>query len=429
MIVFSKKFAALLCVVAMLVSALSSCGMPLDEALDNAKESKGDTSSVGEVQDGSNEESSAESSEESEGSYDLSTDLERFYELYELLSEHYMGDMDPEEMMLNALYVYVESLGDPYTQYMTADYSNSFIDGNYGKKVGIGVRIYMTEDAEGIIVYYVFEDAPAHKAGILKGDIITAVDGVPVTFETYNESVNRVSGEEGTTVTLTVLRNGKTMTIPVVRGSFVVSSVEYRTLESNPEIGYVRIDGLATDTDKAFKEAVLALKDLGVKKYIFDVREDSGGYLSTIISLLDMLLPEGPIVRRNFADGREIVDSSDADRIINAPMAVLINGNTASAAELFAAALKDYKLATLVGETTFGKGVVQTLFPLKNGDTVKITTSTYSPPYSDNFNGVGVSPDVEVSLPEGKLYYMVSEEEDTQLHAAIKALEELGAQD
>lgn len=363
------------------------------------------------------------------GNAELSDDYNRLLELYTLISQNYMGEMDHDTMMQTALQAYVASLGDPYSSYMTKSQQEAFIDGDYGNKVGIGIRIYMLEDSCGLNVYYVFANSSAEVAGLKKGDVITAVDGVAVTYENYTESVNRVAGEEGTTVNLTVLRGDESFELSVTRCSFVVKSVEYRMLEGSEDIGYVRIDSLASDTVAAFKEAVEALKELGAAKYIFDVRDDSGGYLSTITEILDLLLPEGPIVHYNSSDGSSYTEYSDAATILNAPMAVLINGNTASAAELFAAALQDYKLATLVGETTYGKGVMQTLYTLSNGDTLKLTTSEYSPPYSENYNGVGVKPDVEVSLPEGKIYYMYSDEDDPQIQAAVEALESLGMQD
>ena len=278
-------------------------------------------------------------------------------------------------------------------------------------------------------VYQVLEGSPAKKHGVMVGDIIIGVDGTEVTDENYNAMVDSVSGEEGTTVNLKVLRGEKTLELSVVRGSFIASSIDYKMLESAENVGYVRILSLASDTADSFRDAVKALEKQGAESYIFDVRNNSGGYLSSIIDVLDMLLPKGPIVRYNDASGKETADYSDAATIIKAPMAVLINGASASAAELFSAALKDYKLAVLVGETTFGKGVMQTLFTLPNGDTLKLTTSTYSPPFSENYNGIGVIPDIEVSLPEDKQYYMLSEKEDSQLQAAISALEVKEKQD
>lgn len=347
---------------------------------------------------------------------------ERFQEIYALLKQHYVGEMDEETMLRNALIVYAASVGDPYTEYLPKEAVNQYIDGAYGNQSGIGVRVYQSENPVGILIQYVFPDSPADKAGVKKGDIVTAVDDFVLTAENYNDAVNKVSGEEGSTVTLTVLRGEQTLTLPVVRGSYTINSVEYTMLKTASGIGYIRIDGVASNTAEEFKSAIEALKAQGAEKYVFDVRDDGGGYLDTITKILDMLLPEGPIVRWTLADGTEKANNSDSNKILDAPIAVLINGNTASAAELFAAALKDYELATLVGETTYGKGVMQTIFPLKNGDALKITTAYYNPPFSDNYNGVGVKPDIEVALPEGEAYFSVSEEEDLQLQAAIKAL-------
>ncbi len=353
-------------------------------------------------------------------------EMARFEEVYGLVKDEYIGDIDREEMVLNALRGYAAGVGDIYTAYMTAEELAGFVDGDYGDKAGVGIRVYMDEESEGINVFYVFPDAPADKAGMKPGDVIVKVDDLEVTFENYQTSVDMVAGKVGTTVTLTVDRDGELIVMPIVRGNFTVSSVEYRMIEGN--IGYVRIDGLASDTAKAFKSAVEDLDQKGAESYVFDVREDSGGYLSSIVEVLDMLLPEGPIVRWELNDGTVKQEDSDKEQLIKAPFAVLINGNTASAAELFAAALKDYDLAVLVGETTYGKGVMQTLYTLKNGDCLKVTTSKYLPPFSENYNGVGVVPDIEVSLPDDKLYFMVSEEEDVQLQAAIKALNEIKTQ-
>ncbi len=361
--------------------------------------------------------------------YDIDADLALFNELCSLIEQKYMGEFSPEEAMNMALQGFVASLKDPYSVYMTNDQADTFIDGNFGKKVGIGVRIYPDEETKGMYVYQVIASSPAEEYGVLTGDIIIGVDGNTVTEENYNAMVDMVSGVEGTIVNLTVKRQDTTLELAVVRGSFVASSVEYKMLETAESTGYIRILSLASDTAQEFKKAVQALEAQGAEKYIFDVRNNTGGYLSTIIDVLDMLLPEGPIVRYNDTSGKETSDNSDAATIIEAPMAVLMNGRSASAAELFSAALKDYELAVLVGETTFGKGVMQTLFTLSNGDTLKLTTSTYSPPFSDNYNGIGVIPDIEVFLPEDKEYYMLSEAEDTQLQAAISALEEGEQQD
>ncbi len=349
---------------------------------------------------------------------------ERFSEVYDLLEKQYVGDLDEESQLTEALKAYVKALGDPYTEYLEMSEAEEFIDGSYGQKYGIGVRVFESTDPPGIYVKYAYPGAPAEKAGILSGDVIVSVDGVSVTHENYEKSVDAVAGEEGTTVKLSVKRGEETKEFSVVRGSFNASPIEYRLLNCEGDIAYLRIDGVSSNSSAEFKAALEALKALGAKAYVFDVRDDGGGYLDEVTSMLDLLLPEGPIVHYTHkGEEDERVVMSDADVLIDAPMAVLINKNTASAAELFAAALRDYKLAVLVGKTTYGKGVIQTLYELKNGDVLKITTGRYDPPYGENYQGVGVNPDVEVSLPSGESFYLLKESEDTQLQAAISELQ------
>lgn len=361
-----------------------------------------------------------------QASTDGDTAAARLEEVYRLLKSQYMGELDDEAMITEALKAYVEAVGDPYTQYMEKVEADTFIDGQYGNQSGIGVRVFRSDDPVGIYVKYVFPNSPANEAGILQDDIIIAVGNTVITADNYSDTVNMIAGEAGTSVTLTIKRGEETKLITAVRGSFTVSPIEYKLLtDTERKIAYIRIDGVASDSAEALREAIEELKAQNAEAYIFDVRDDGGGYLSEVVSMLDMLLPEGPIVRyTHTGEEKERVDVSDAEVIVEAPMAVLINGYTASAAELFAAALSDYKIATLVGEITYGKGVIQTIYKLENGDSVKITTGKYSPPYSDNFHGVGVKPDVEVSLPEGTSYNGYADKDDAQLMAAVALLEE-----
>ncbi len=348
---------------------------------------------------------------------------QRFNEVYAYLNAFYDGEIDTEKMTDEALKAYVTALGDPYTQYMEKAEVETFIDGNYGEKAGIGVQIFESNEPQGIYIRYVFPGSPAEKAGVKANDIILTVNNTVVTHENYLQAIDMVSGKEGTTVTLTIQRGNEVEVIPVVRGNYTVSPIEYRFLDGEDGIAYIRINGVSSSSAKQFKTAVKALKDKGAKAYIFDVRDDGGGYLNEVTDMLDLLLPEGPIVRYTHkGEEKERVINSDAEMLIDAPMAVLINENTASAAELFAAALKDYKKATLIGNTTFGKGVIQTLYKLGNGDYIKITTGKYDPPYSENYNGIGVKPDTVVSLPDGLPYHQFSEKDDAQLQAAVKLL-------
>lgn len=354
----------------------------------------------------------------------------RFDEVYKHLDRFYMGEYDNDEMITTALKAYVAAVGDPYTEYMEQSYAEGFIDGNYGSKSGIGVRIFQSLQPCGIYVKHVIAGSPAEKAGMLADDIIVAVNNTAVTDNNYTEAIDMISGEKGTTVTLSIQRGDKVKILQVVRGDYTASPIDYKLMNGEEGIAYVRIHGFSKDCSKALKAAIEKLKEDGARAYIFDVRDDGGGYLDEVISMLDMLLPEGPIVRYSYTgDKGQNVTTSDASVIVKAPMAVLMNGNTASAAELFSAALKDYKLATLIGEKSYGKGVIQTVYRLNNGDSIKITTGEYSPPYSDNFHGVGIMPDVEVSLPDGKRYDQLSDKEDTQLQAAVSALKNKLLQD
>ena len=354
----------------------------------------------------------------------------RLAEVDSLLDSFYYEDsMDTEKMEDEAIAAYVYGIGDPYTEYMKQSRADDFINGMYGNKSGIGIIVFLSENPEGIYIKHVFDGSPAEKAGLEANDIIVAVNGSAVTEEKYQDSVDMIAGDENTVVNLTVLREGDTKNFAVTRGKYVVNPIQYRMLENTDGIAYIRIDGVSTDSANQLEKAVTALKERGAKAYVFDVRNDGGGYLDEVTDMLDMLLPEGPIVRCTHKGEEESVTMSDADMIVQAPMAVLINEYTASAAELFAAALKDYKLAVLVGNTTFGKGVVQTMYRLQNGDSIKITTGKYFPPYSDNFHGVGVKPDIEVLLPDGKSCFQLSDSEDTQLQAAIDALLKSGGSD
>lgn len=349
---------------------------------------------------------------------------ERFgilFEIDEVVREHYVGEINDENLLYGAIQGYTFASGDRYMQYMSAEESKQFIDGNYGSKKGIGVRVSINLVEDTIYVYQVFKDSPAEKAGVLVGDYITSVDGTSIEELGAENAIAAVSGESGTAVKITVLRDGQELVLEIIRGDYEIKSVEYEMLDG--KVAYFKIAGLASSTPEEFKAAVEDSKADGAEKYIFDVRNNSGGYLNSVCYVLDMLLPEGPIIRWMDKDGKEGGIKSDADFILDAPMAVIVNGSTASAGELFAAALKDYKKAVIVGETTFGKGSMQSFYTLSDGSVIKLTRSYYYPPFSDGYNGVGVVPDIEKAFEEGVDRFKVPMEEDVQLQAAIEALE------
>jgi carboxyl-terminal processing protease len=275
-----------------------------------------------------------------------------------------------------------------------------------------------------IEVVAVMPGSPAEAGGMLAGDYIYKVEGEFISALGYGESVNRIKGEKGTTVNLTVLRDGSELELSFMRQEVRTQSVKYRM--AAPDIGYIRITQFNKETPDGFLAAVNELESEGALKYIFDVRFNPGGDLEGVTKTLDLLLPEGPIIRYTYKNGAEEIISSDEGEII-APMAVLMNESTASAAELFCAALKDYEKAVLIGAKTFGKGTMQGIYPLSDRVTAfKISNAVYSPPFGECYDGIGIYPHIEAGLPEDllktKRFENITDEEDTQLAVAIKAL-------
>ena len=360
--------------------------------------------------------------------YGLFSDLKKFIQVAGLYDEEYLYDVDYDTLDEALTRMYILSSGDKYASYYTAEEWAASTSSSAGNSVGIGV--YVVQSASGDIeVTHVMSDSPALKAGIMIGDIITAVDGHKVSEVGYTEAVNYVRGEVGTTVSIEILRDGSVKTIEVTRGTYTTETVISEVIEENgKKYGYVRIIEFMQITVSQFKNAVKALIDDGVDGFVFDVRDNPGGELAAICEILDFLLPEGPIAHIIGADGEERqVYTSNASEI-DLPMTVLVNGNTASAAELFTSALRDYDKAEIVGTLTYGKGCGQEGFYLTDGSVVFITSFFYNPPFSDNYDGIGITPDIEVELPEelqNQNLFLIDHEEDTQLAAALGALKAL----
>lgn len=351
------------------------------------------------------------------------------YKLAELdakVREYYIGNIDNQKVADSVAEGYVKGLGDKYWEYMTADVYTEYIRSNQGRMVGIGVEVLYGDYKGGIIeVTYINPGSPAETGGMLEGDYIYKVGEDLVSSLGYIGAINKVKGEKGTDVILTVLRgedHSQEVQLTFTRDEVKINTVKYRIIKD--DIGYIKIKEFNQETPNEFKAAVTELESLGAVKYIFDVRNNPGGDLEGITQTLNYLLPEGPIIRIEYKDKHEEVISSDANEM-TAPMAVLINENTASAAELFCSALKDYEKAALIGVKTYGKGTMQTITPLSDKSAIKISTAKYNPPFSDNYDGIGVTPHIEVKLPDElkeKSLDKLTEEEDIQLQAAINAL-------
>ena len=339
----------------------------------------------------------------------------------------YVGEIDEERLSYYLMQGYITGIGDKYGEYYTADDLQAFMDQANGKMYGIGVSAIYSPEYDAIEILSVTEDSPADKAGLLVGDMIISVEGERVSRETYYESINKIKGDKGTQVSLTILRNGAQFDVTAIRDEIKITTVSYHKYALDESIGVVRISEFNEGTTEQFKAALEALKGEGVKSIVFDMRNNPGGTLDSVIAMLDYLLPEGDLCYVYGPDGKKNATyKSDANQFDpEIKMAVLINENTASAAELFTAALRDYNRATVVGVTSFGKGSMQTTYQLPNGEGIKLSTNTYNPPCDVNYNGTGITPSVVVELDEAlkdKSFYKITDQEDNQLLEACRSL-------
>ncbi len=343
-------------------------------------------------------------------------------EAYEIFGDEYIYDIDIEKLVDDMLHAF--NAQDKYSAYYTLEEYLQMMAGSRGSAKGIGVYVSGTENS--ITVTYVMPGAPAETAGIKAGDEIIAVNGILVKDVGYNAAVNMVSGENDTQVTLKILRGGQEMEIGVIRGDYTPYTVIHSVMEKKGEkIGYIKIIQFDSITVSQFESAVEDLKVKGCGKFIFDLRGNPGGELNAVVAMLDYLLPKGPIVHILDAD-KEVTEVYESDENeVTGEMIVLTDGNTASAGELFTAALRDYEKATLIGTKTYGKGCGQSFHPLSNGGLITVTSFFYNPPFGENYDGVGIYPDIEVELPDeykNKNTLIIPKESDTQLSAALSEL-------
>lgn len=350
------------------------------------------------------------------GKYEKLMDVENYY------SELYIGELDEKEITDNVLRGYIYGTGDKYAYYLSVEeYAENMADDS-AEYEGIGVRVMWSENT--IEVINVMPDSPALEAGILPGDYIIAVEGDYVSEIGYNEAVDRMLGESGTEVSFTVLRNGEAMEFSVVRSKIKEISVISRICESDPTVGIIQILEFDYGTPEQFKAACDELAQNGAERFVFDVRNNPGGNLDAICDILDYLLPEGPIVHVVYKSGEKETISSDV-KSLQLECNVIVNENTASAGELFAAALQDYNYAEIIGTATYGKGTMQNIIQLSDGSGFGISTALYYPPYSDNYEGVGVKPDYPCEIAEefeNISIYKLTYEQDAQLQKAIEVL-------
>lgn len=335
----------------------------------------------------------------------------------------YIGEIDDETLVDEMLRGYVYGTGDRYAYYLDREQYAELVSDTNAEMQGIGVYVIYQNDV--IEVINVMPESPALEAGVEPGDLIVYVGGESVAEIGYNAAVSKMQGEAGTYAEFTVIRGEEMIDFRIKRGYVNEQTVLSRVLDSDETIGVIKILSFDLGTPQQFKDACSSLINGGAEKLIFDVRYNPGGDLRSIVEILDYLLPEGPIVRITDGDGNVVETyESDADEL-DVPMCVLVNGSTASAAELFTSALKDYDKAEIIGTNTYGKGTVQTVIGLPDGTGIGISYRLYNPPYSDNFEGVGIAPDYEVELDESlsnKNIYKITDSEDNQLQKAVEII-------
>ena len=340
-----------------------------------------------------------------------------------LIENRFIGEADTQAMEDAAAAAMVKATGDRWSYYISAKDYDTHREQEENAYVGVGVTIQPQEDESGFLIIMVTDGSPAKEAGIEVNDLLIGVEDQDVRGMTTDEVGALVKGQEGTKVSLTVMRKGEHMTLSVERRRIEQPVAEGEMLEDG--IGLVKISNFDARCAEETISAIEKLRSAGAKKLILDVRNNPGGFADELVKLLDYLLPEGDLFRSVSFDGKEQVDTSD-ENFLDMPMAVLVNGDSYSAAEFFAAALQEYEAAVVVGEPTVGKGYYQQTIPLGDGSAVALSTGKYFTPKGNSLADKGVIPTVRVDVDEetaAAIYYgTLSAGEDPQLQAAIKAL-------
>ena len=331
--------------------------------------------------------------------------------LNSVLSNKFYFDQADEEKSADSIYkAYLSSYDDKYTVYYTADEYKKLMESTSGKFYGVGALCSINESG-GVMVLDAFEDGPAYKAGVRDGDVVIKVDDTDITGMDLSSAVALIKGDKGTQVNLTIVRDDKTYVFSIIRDEIITKTVDYKMMENS--IGYIQISQFDEVTTEQFKEALTDLNNQGLKGLIVDIRSNPGGLLNVVVDIVDEIIPKGLIVYTDDVNGNRKEYNGSSDNEITVPMAVLVDGNSASAAEIFAGAVQDYGKGKIIGTQTFGKGIVQTIQPLTDGSAIKYTIAQYYTPKGQVIQGNGVTPNMVVELPKDAT-------EDLQLDAALE---------
>lgn len=341
----------------------------------------------------------------------------------QIVDKDYLGEIDENKIFDETIKGYVEGLNDEYSQYFTKEELDKYKTDNIeGQFVGIGVYIIQDTEKNAIRVLAPIKGSPAEKAGILAGDYIVKVDDQAYTGEQITEATNKMKGKEGTKVKIQIIRDEKNLDFEVERANVRVNPVEADIYEEN--IGYLKISSFDQGSGSEVTKKVEELKEKNIKSLIIDLRNNGGGIVVEAIEIADLFTnKDSTLLITKDKHGNENISKAKKDKVIEVPIIVLTNENTASASEILAGALKDNNVAKIVGTTTFGKGVIQELLTMKDGTGLKLTTNEYYTPNRNKINKVGIEPDEKIELPEEyKNILSIPKEVDTQLNKAIELL-------
>jgi carboxyl-terminal processing protease len=339
------------------------------------------------------------------------SNLMRFITAYRFIETKYVNDTDDVKLIDGAIDGMVKSLNDPHSNYLSPKMYKTLMEQTEGSFAGIGVVMGM-DNEQKIHIVGIMENSPGQKAGLQEGDEILAVDGVPVTQMAFDEVAAHVRGQAGTDVVLTIMRDNANQDITITRDNIKLKTVGHKMLDNN--IGYIQIVSFSEDTANEFNEAYNDLKNQGMKALILDLRNNPGGLLTTCVEIAKKLVPKGEIVSIVDKQGNKETYSSSLEAP-EYPLAVLINKNSASASEILSGAIQDTKAGTIIGNTSYGKGSVQTILPMFEDDAVKLTIAKYYTPSGRSIDGTGITPDIEINLDENATL-------DTQLDKALEIL-------
>lgn len=349
--------------------------------------------------------------------------VDKVDELTNYMDLYYYEDYDVQDVQDSLLQGVVAGLGDKYSAYYTAEEYKDQQMSTSGTYYGIGAALAQDKDTMQVTITKIYEGTPSEEAGLKKDDVILSADGTDATSMELTDFVKLIRGEEGTTVHLEVYRpsTDETLEFDVERKNVELPSVSSQMLANN--IGYIQISEFQSKTAEQFENALSSLQDQGAESLIVDVRGNGGGLVDSVVAILDDILPEGTVVYTEDKYGNRQDYTSSDDTCLDMPIAVLVDQNSASASEIFAGAIKDYNYGTLIGTKTFGKGIVQTVFSLPEGDAIKITTAKYFTPNGNYIHGVGIEPDIELEYQfmggENDEY---SVDLDNQIQKAIEVL-------